>query len=88
MFALFYCLLDLRSGECNVVSLYVLCCPVNCLMKKFAICLGVFVIECDGVVVHVCAVSRRYIDDCNCDVYMGLVMETCAAIIHQKYFIQ
>ena len=26
---LFYCLLDLRSGECNVVSLYVLCCPVN-----------------------------------------------------------
>ena len=29
MFALFYFLLDLRSGECNVVSLYVLCCPVN-----------------------------------------------------------
>ena len=29
IFALFYCLLDLRSGECNVVSLYVLCCPVN-----------------------------------------------------------
>ena len=28
-FALFYCLFDLRSGECNVVSLYVLCCPVN-----------------------------------------------------------
>ena len=25
----YYCLLDLRSGECNVVSLYVLCCPVN-----------------------------------------------------------
>ena len=23
---LFYCLLDLRSGECNGVSLYVLCC--------------------------------------------------------------
>ena len=29
MFALFYCLLDLRSGECDVVSLYVLCCSVN-----------------------------------------------------------
>ena len=29
MFALFYCLLDLGSGECNVVSLYVLCFPVN-----------------------------------------------------------
>ena len=28
-FCLFYCLLILRSGECNVVSLYVLCCPVN-----------------------------------------------------------
>ena len=42
--------------------MYVLCCPVNgyiyfvccvfvnCLVKQFAICLGVFVIECDGVV--------------------------------------
>ena len=29
IFALFYCLLDLRSGECNVVSLYVVCCSVN-----------------------------------------------------------
>ena len=28
-FTLFYCLLALRNGECNVVSLYVLCCPVN-----------------------------------------------------------
>ena len=39
--------MDLRSGECNVVSLYVLCCPVNgsvCLLKQFAISLGVFVI--------------------------------------------
>ena len=26
---MFYCLLDLRSGECNVVSLYVLCFSVN-----------------------------------------------------------
>ena len=54
----------MRSGECNVVSLYVLCCPVNgsvcfvccmfvnCLLKQFVICLGVcyFVVECDGVV--------------------------------------
>ena len=50
------CFLDLRSGECNVVSFYVLCSPVNgsvcfvccvfvnCLLKQFAICLGVFVI--------------------------------------------
>ena len=55
-FCFVYCLLDLRSGECNVVSLYVLCCPVNgsvcfvccvfvnCFVKRFTICLGVFVI--------------------------------------------
>ena len=51
--------MDLRSGECNVVSLYVcvalsmdlfvLCVAcltvfVNSLVKQFAICLGVFVI--------------------------------------------
>ena len=51
--------MDLRCGECNVVSLYVLCCPANgsvcfvcCVFdsvselfgKQFAICLGVFVI--------------------------------------------
>ena len=47
----------MRSGECNVVSLYLLCSPVNgsvcfvcltvfvnCLVKQFAICLGVYVI--------------------------------------------
>ena len=54
---MFYCLLDLRSSECDVVSLYVLCCSVNgsdgwcvacltvfvnCLVIQFAICLGVF----------------------------------------------
>ena len=51
--------MNLRSGECDVVSLYVLCCSVNgsvcfvCCMfdsvcelfgKQFAICLGVFAI--------------------------------------------
>ena len=29
VFALFYCLLDLRWGESNVISLYCLCCSVN-----------------------------------------------------------
>ena len=55
-FTLFYSLLDLRSSECDVVSLYVVCCSVNvsvcfvccvfvnCLLKEFAICLGVVVI--------------------------------------------
>ena len=28
-FTLFYSLLDLRSSECDVVSLYVVCCSVN-----------------------------------------------------------
>ena len=64
MFALFYCLLDVRSGECNVISLYVLCCPVNgsvcfvccvfvnCLVKQFAMFGRVryFVVECEGIV--------------------------------------
>ena len=50
----------MRSGECDVVSLYVLCCSVNesvccvfvnCLVKQFAICLGgcYFVVECYGL---------------------------------------
>ena len=53
---LFYCLLDLSCGECYVISLYfvrcsvgvsvcLVCCVfVNCLVKQFAMCLGVFVI--------------------------------------------
>ena len=41
MFALFYCLLDLRSDECNGVSLYVLCCLVN--GSVCFVCLTVFV---------------------------------------------
>ena len=28
-FYLFYCLLDLRCSECDVMSLYFLCCSVN-----------------------------------------------------------
>ena len=54
-----FCLLDLSCGECNVIFLYVLCCSVNgtdffgaecltvfvnCVVKHFAICLGVIVI--------------------------------------------
>ena len=59
-FTLFHSLLDLRSSECDVVSLYVVCCSVNvsvclcvlscltvfvnCLVKRFAMCLGVVAI--------------------------------------------
>ena len=56
IFTLFYNLLDLTSSECGVVSLYVVCCSVNvsvffvccvfvnCLVKQFAMCLGVVAI--------------------------------------------
>ena len=56
-FTLFYCLLDLSCGECYVISLYFVRCSVgvsvclvcltvfvNCLVKQFAICLGVVAI--------------------------------------------
>ena len=57
---MFYSLLDLRSSECNVVSLYVVCCSINvsvcfvccvldsvlnCLVKQFAMCVGVVAIS-------------------------------------------
>ena len=56
LFLLRYCLLDLSCGGSNVISLYFLCCSVNgsvclvccvfvnCLVKQFAICLGMVVI--------------------------------------------
>ena len=57
IFTLYYSLLDLRSSECYVVSLYVVCCSVNvsvcfacftvfvnCLVKQFAMWLDVVVI--------------------------------------------
>ena len=41
----FYCLLDLSCGECDVIYRCIVCCVfVNCLIKQFAICLGVVVI--------------------------------------------
>ena len=55
MFTLFYCLLDLSCCECDVISLYCMCCSVNgsvclvccafdsggeLLVKQFAMCLN------------------------------------------------
>ena len=52
----FYCLLDLSCSECDVISLCFMCCSVNgsvcllccvfvnCLVKQFAMCLGVVAI--------------------------------------------
>ena len=77
MFTLFYCLLDLRSSECNDISLYVLCCPVNgsacfvfcvfdgvceLLVKQFAICLDVFVILLFNVMELLCVVGGALLD--------------------------
>ena len=57
-FTLFYYLLDLSCGECDVISLYFMCCSVNvsvclvcfvfvnCLVKQFTM----YVVECDGSV--------------------------------------
>ena len=69
--------MDLRSGECDVVSLYVcvdllmdlfvLCVAcftvfVNCLVKQFAICLGVFTIFLLNVM-HLLNVDRSALLD-------------------------
>ena len=58
-FVLFYCLLDLSGGECDVISLYCMCCSVNgsvclvccvltvfvnSLVKQFSICLVVWLL--------------------------------------------
>ena len=91
IFTLFYSLLDLRSSECDVVSLYVVCCFVNvfvcfvcftefvnCLVKQFAICLGVVAIlllndmdvfsVCGGALLdRPCMVFQRVCVCCACD---------------------
>ena len=73
-FCFFFCLLDLRSGECNVVSMYGLCYPVNgsvcfvccvfvnMLVKQFAICLGVFVILLLNVMDFLSVVAGALLD--------------------------
>ena len=55
-FTWLYCFFDMSCCECNAISLYFMCCSVNgsvcllcrvfvnCLVKQFAICLGVVVI--------------------------------------------
>ena len=73
-FALFYCLLGLRSGEGNVVYAghlsmdpVVLCVAcltgfVNCLVKHFAICLDVFVISLLNVMELLSVVGGALLD--------------------------
>ena len=65
----------MRSGECIAVSLYVLCCPVNgsvcfacltvfvnCLVKQFAMCLGLFAIFLLKVMELLCVVGGALLD--------------------------
>ena len=102
MFDLFYCPLD--QNQCCIPVC--LCCPVNgsvcfvcwtvfvnCLVKQFAICLGVFVIECDGVVVCVldtpCMVFHRMCVLClwsqrasRCSFHMCVCVFVCRMLSH------
>ena len=58
IFTLFYSLLDLRSSECDVVSLYVVCCSVN-VSVCFLCCM--FDIVCELFGETICNVFR-----CSC----------------------
>ena len=57
-FTLFYCLLDLSCGECNVISLYYMTCSVVCCMfdsiyetiHNMFRCGCYFVVKCFGSV--------------------------------------
>ena len=70
-FTLFYCLLDLSCSECDVISLYFMCCSVNgsvcvvcltvfvnCLVKQFAMCLDVVAISLLNVMDVLCWIDR------------------------------
>ena len=74
IFTLFYSLLDLRSSECDVISLYVVCCSVNvpvCCLGVVAILLlnvmDVFSV-CGGALLDKpCMVFQRVCVCCACD---------------------
>ena len=77
---LFYCLLDLTCSECDVVSLiFFVCCSVNgsvclacltvfvnCLVKQFAVCLGVVAIY---IYIHMFSVGGGALLDRLCMVF-------------------
>ena len=61
---LFYSLLDLRSSECNVVSLYVVCCSVN-VSVCFVCCVLDSVCELFGETIrNVCRCSCYFVVEC------------------------
>ena len=64
IFNLFYSLLDLRSSECNVVSLYVVCCSVN-----VSVCFVCYVLDSDcelfgETIRNVCGCSCYFVVEC------------------------
>ena len=64
IFTLFYSLLDLRSSECNVVSLYVVCCSVN-VSVCFVCCVLDSVCELFGETIrNVCGCSCYFVVEC------------------------
>ena len=61
---LLYSLLDLRSSECNVVSLYVVCCSVN-VSVCFVCCVLDSVCELFGETIrNVCGCSCYFVVEC------------------------
>ena len=52
IFSLFYCLLDLSCGECDVISLYFMCCSVN-----VSVCLVCCVFGSD---IYMCIMNRQF----------------------------
>ena len=83
IFTLFYCLLDLRCSECDVISLYFYCCSVNgsvclvccvfvnCLVKQFVICMSVLVILLFNVM-EVFSVGGNGLLDIPCMVFQRM----------------
>ena len=85
----------MRSIECDVVSLYVVCCSVNvsvcfvccvfvnCLVKQFAMCLAVVAILLLNVMFSVCGGALldrpRMVFQRVC-VPMGLCMQCCMSL--------
>ena len=61
--------MELRSGECNVVSLYVLCCPVN--GSVCFVCLGVIAILLSNVM-EVFSVGGSTLLDRPCMVFQRM----------------
>ena len=87
---MFYSLLDLRSSECDGVSLYVVCCSVN-VFVCFVCCVLDSVCELFSCVVNVyldhlkfcvvCINSRRYVCCSECDVVSNECNEPTSCLV-------